>query len=56
MYKKISEFHKIYKVTPVHNVYQLDMNWALPSLMDKYRAKPLSYLSWIIGQVGKIYF
>ena len=46
------EFHKIYKVCPVHNVYQLDMNWALPTLMDKYRAKPLNYLSWIIGHEG----
>ena len=48
------EFHKIYKVCPVHNVYQLDMNWALPSLMDQFRAKPLSYLSWIIGHEGSV--
>ena len=48
------EFNKIYKVAPVQNVYQLDMNWALPPLMDKYRSKPLHYLSWIIGHEGRL--
>jgi nardilysin len=46
------DFHKIYKVNPVHNVYQLDMNWALPPLLDKFRIKPLNYLSWVIGHEG----
>ena len=46
------EFNKIYKVSPIKNIYQLDMNWALPPLKDKFRAKPLNYLSWIIGHEG----
>lgn len=49
----VAEFNKIYKISPVRNVYQLDMTWALPPLMDKYREKPLSYLSWIIGHEGE---
>ena len=46
------DFHKIYKVAPVKNVYQLDINWSLPPLLDKFREKPLHYLSWIIGHEG----
>ena len=48
------EFNKIYKVCPIKNIYQLDMNWALPPLKDKFRAKPLHYLSWIIGHEGTV--
>ena len=47
------DFHKIYKVVPLQNVYQLDLFWSLPPLLDKYMAKPLNYLSWIIGHEGK---
>lgn len=50
---KNANFNKIYKVSPIQNVYQLDMNWILPPLLDKYREKPLHYLSWIIGHEGK---
>lgn len=46
------KFHKLYKIVPVKNTYQLDLHWALPPLMDKYREKPLHYLSWIIGHEG----
>ncbi len=46
-------FRKIYKMVPVKNVYRVDLNWALPCLMDKYECKPLHYLSWIIGHEGR---
>ena len=46
-------FHKIYKVAPVQNTYQVDLNWALPAMLDKYKIKPLHYLSWTIGHEGK---
>ncbi len=46
-------FHKVFKVAPIQNVYQLDLNWVLPPLLDKYRCKPLHYLSWIIGHEGR---
>ena len=48
------EFNKIYKVSPIKNIYELNMNWALPPLKDKFRAKPLNYLSWIIGHEGTV--
>lgn len=47
------KFHKIYKVSPVQNTYQVDLSWALPPLHEHYRVKPLHYLSWIIGHEGK---
>ncbi len=46
------QFRHLYKVIPVQNVYQLDLNWALPPLVDKYRIKPLHYMSWVIGHEG----
>ena len=47
------DFHKLYKVQPVKETYKLNMTWALPPIMDKYRTKPLHYLAWIIGHEGK---
>jgi len=46
-------FSKIYRMIPVQNVYQVDLNWAFPALLTKYREKPLHYLSWIIGHEGR---
>ena len=47
------DFTALYRVHPVQNVYKLDLTWALPPLMDKYRTKPLHYLGWIIGHEGR---
>ena len=47
------EFHKMYQVVPIQNVYKLDLTWALPPLMEKYKTKPLHYMAWIIGHEGK---
>ena len=46
-------FHQVYRVLPVQNVYKLDLTWALPPLGDRYREKPLHYLSWLVGHEGK---
>jgi len=46
-------YHKLYRIHPVQNVYQLDLNWSLPPLQHKYRTKPLHYMSWVIGHEGK---
>ncbi|XP_077862636.1 nardilysin-like [Saccoglossus kowalevskii] len=46
------KFHKLYKVVPVKNIHQLELTWALPSLLQQYRVKPLHYLSWLIGHEG----
>ena len=48
-----SKFCKMYKMVPVKNVFQVDVNWALPSLIDKFKSKPLHYLGTIIGHEGK---
>ena len=47
-----SKYHKLYKMAPLRNIHQLDLFWSLPPLLEKYRAKPLNYLSWIIGHEG----
>ena len=47
------KYHKIYKMSPLQNVYQLDLFWSLPPLMEKFQTKPLEYLAFIIGHEGK---
>ncbi len=47
------DFHKLYKVAPLENTHSLELIWSLPPVLDKYRAKPLEYLAWIIGHEGK---
>ncbi|TRY68749.1 hypothetical protein TCAL_02496 [Tigriopus californicus] len=46
-------FHRLYKVAPVQNIYQIDLNWALKSMLKEYKVKPLHYLSWVIGHEGR---
>ena len=48
-----SKFHKIYKIVPVKDIHQLDLYWALPSMLHRYRVDPLNYLSHIVGYEGK---
>ena len=48
-----SKFCKMYKMVPIQNIFQVDLNWALPPLLHKYKSKPLHYLSTIIGHEGK---
>lgn len=46
-------FYKLYKIQPVKDLYGVDLNWAFPSMLSKYRSKPHHYLSWVIGHEGK---
>jgi len=32
---------------------QLELTWAMPSLLHLYKSKPHQYISWIIGHEGK---
>jgi nardilysin len=45
-------FKSILKVFPVEDVHGLTLTWPLAPLEDKYLAKPLSYLGWVIGHEG----
>ncbi|KAF4521421.1 hypothetical protein B566_EDAN010578 [Ephemera danica] len=46
-------FNKFYHVAPVKDVCQVDLTWALPSLLDKYLIKPDKYISWLLGHEGQ---
>ncbi|XP_013394471.1 nardilysin [Lingula anatina] len=46
-------FNKLYKVIPVKNLDHLEITWALPPLGKHYRAKPLNYISWLLGHEEK---
>ena len=50
---KTEGFSRLYKLAPIRETYQVDLNWALPPLQSQYRKKPLHYLSWVIGHEGK---
>lgn len=49
----VSKFSRIYKVLPIEDTYEVELNWALPQLLGEYRTKPLFYLSRIINHKGK---
>ena len=50
---KTEGLSRLYKLAPIRETYQVDLNWALPPLQSEYRKKPLHYLSWVIGHEGK---
>ena len=50
---KTEGFSRLYKLAPIRETYQVDLNWALRPLQSEYRKKPLHYLSWVIGHEGK---
>ncbi|KMQ86941.1 nardilysin isoform x3 [Lasius niger] len=41
-------FRRMYKIESVQNLSQLEVTWAVPSLLDVYEVKPYHYISWII--------
>ncbi|CAI8005905.1 Nardilysin [Geodia barretti] len=47
------EFHRLYRVVPVADVNEIQLLWRLPCLFDKYRAKPMEYISWLLGHEGE---
>ena len=48
-----SKFSRLYKIAPIQNIFQVDINWALPPLLHEFKSKPIHYLSTIIGHEGK---
>ncbi|KAJ3666562.1 hypothetical protein Zmor_001999 [Zophobas morio] len=46
------EFKKLYYIQPVHDLMQLELTWALPPLLDKYKSKPQEYVSFLLGDEG----
>ncbi|RZB40351.1 nardilysin-like, partial [Asbolus verrucosus] len=46
-------FTKMYYVQPSNELTQLELTWALPSLLHKYKSKPHQYVSWLLGDEGK---
>ncbi|XP_072762300.1 nardilysin [Anoplolepis gracilipes] len=46
-------FRRMYNIKPVKDVSQVEVTWAMPSLLDFYKSKPHQYVSWIIGHEGK---
>ncbi|XP_047116668.1 nardilysin-like isoform X1 [Schistocerca piceifrons] len=46
-------FHKLYRMLPVKELIQVDLTWAFPPMLAKYRSKPHHYLSWVLGHEGK---
>ncbi|XP_018335112.2 nardilysin [Agrilus planipennis] len=47
------KFNKFYFVKPMKDICNLEVTWALPSLLDQYRCKPHHYISWLLGHEGK---
>ena len=39
-------------VIPVKETHTLEINWSFPCLLKGYGAKPLYYLSWLLGHEG----
>ncbi|KYN11880.1 Nardilysin, partial [Trachymyrmex cornetzi] len=46
-------FRKMYKVKPFNDTNQLQITWAMPSVLDFCRSKPCEYIAWIIEHKGK---
>jgi nardilysin len=46
-------FRRMYKIKPVKDRSQLEVTWAVPSLLDVYNSKPLHYISQIIEHSEK---
>ncbi|KAG5339100.1 NRDC protein, partial [Acromyrmex heyeri] len=46
-------FQKMYKISALKHVRQLEITWAMPSLLALYKSKPYRYISCLIGHEGK---
>ncbi|CAH0554760.1 unnamed protein product [Brassicogethes aeneus] len=47
------QFKRMYYVQPSKDLCQVDLTWALPSLLEKYKSKPQHYISTLMGDEGK---
>ncbi|XP_063912496.1 nardilysin-like isoform X1 [Zophobas morio] len=48
-----TQFRKMYYIQPMNDLIQLDLAWALPPLLDKYKSRPSGAVSFLIGHKGK---
>jgi len=48
----VSPFHLCH-VVPIKNIQEIHVTWFLPPLVDKYKTKPLDYISWLLGHEGQ---
>ncbi|OWF39127.1 nardilysin-like [Mizuhopecten yessoensis] len=48
-----TNFRKMYRVVPVEDAHKVYVNWALPPCLDKYRTKPLDYLTTVLADEGE---
>ncbi|CAG9763189.1 unnamed protein product [Ceutorhynchus assimilis] len=46
-------FNRLYHVVPIKDLYKVDITWALPSLLNKYKSKSQHFLSHLLGDEGK---
>ena len=58
--KQVSVFESFEKYFPlsvnfiwISFYHQVCLSWSLPSQLDKYRIKPLNYISWLVGHEGR---
>lgn len=45
--------NKLVKVIPMGDIYKMEVIWALPPLMEHYRARTIEFLSLLLGHEGK---
>ncbi|GLV32816.1 Nardilysin [Carabus blaptoides fortunei] len=46
-------FRRLYYIKPVKDLCQVDLTFALPSLLNMYKSKPHMYVSWLLDHEGK---
>ncbi|XP_064472121.1 nardilysin-like [Ornithodoros turicata] len=39
----------LYKMQPVRKACKLSVTWALPSMIQEYKTKPIEYIAWLVG-------
>ncbi|CAH1155362.1 unnamed protein product [Phaedon cochleariae] len=47
------EFNRLYYMKPTKDSCQVDLTWSLPPLREKYKSKPVQYVSFLMGDEGK---
>lgn len=46
-------FNRIVSYKPVRTVHEVELYWCFPSILEKYRSKPLAYISEMMGHEGR---
>ncbi len=48
-----ARFNTLVHFKPVRTIHEIEIYWCFPSMQDKYRSKPMSYISELLGHEGK---